>query len=71
MKTLIRRVRGNRASAGTGYGWHCPPCRINAGDPDNPFNTAFEAQFGLHMHVRDSHAGIEPDGAGSGEISWN
>jgi hypothetical protein len=69
MKTLIDRLRGQHAE--TGHGWHCPPCRINAGDPDSPFANAFEAQFGLHMHVRDSHGGVEPDGAYSGEVTWS
>lgn len=68
MKTLINRLR--RHHTGTGYGWTCPPCRINAGDPDNPFPTAFDAALGLHRHIDDSHDGNPPGGSFSGEITW-
>jgi hypothetical protein len=65
MKTLIGRIRVK-----AGYGWTCPPCKINAGHPDDPFPTDQDAAAGLAEHVRATHDGIGPDGAQVDEISW-
>lgn len=54
----------------TAYGWDCPPCRIHAGDPANPFPTELAAAAGLSAHVRDSHHGEKPDDAWADQISW-
>lgn len=54
----------------TGYGWTCRTCKINAGEPGDPFPTALAARDGLHGHVNDSHDDAEPDGAFSGAITW-
>lgn len=73
MKTLIRRIRGQHAGYSylTGFGWSCPPCKINAGEPDDPFTTAHDAALGFNKHIDDSHDGVIPDGAYSGEIHWD
>lgn len=54
----------------TGYGWSCPPCKINAGEPADPFPHLDTAGRGLVRHVNDSHYGIPPEGVWVGEITW-
>jgi len=54
----------------TGYAWSCPPCKINAGEPADPFADLDSAARGLARHANDSHYGIAPEDAWAGEITW-
>jgi hypothetical protein len=54
----------------SGYGWSCPPCRIHAGEPADPFPGWTGAFAALTRHVADSHGGTPPDGVWAGEITW-
>jgi len=53
-----------------GYGWSCPPCKINAGEPADPFADLDCAARGLARHANDSHHGLAPQDAWAGEITW-
>jgi len=72
-RPLYRRILGRLSAAAgrrTSYGWDCPPCRINAGHPENPFPTRWSAEDALAAHIYDSHNGAAPAGAWAGEVTW-